>query len=288
MKCSEVQELLSAYYDNELSNSTRATVREHIEECSACQAELGQFEGLSSLASELVKPTMPDSAWSGIVEGLNSDLEGGAQSESIDKLSLRDLRPQDERNASRLSRRRLLHYAAALAATLVLGFLGMELWMHGDHDHAEMAKAMEQVADEINSDEATHLLLKKYGGSEVNYQDAITQVGYTPVASKGLPAGYSVESVQVLDMPCCKCTQTACLRPDNSRFFIFEHSNASPGWFNDKQKRQCNCGNKACEIIELDDQLAATWEQDNRHITVIGARDQQEIELLVNQFEKIL
>jgi anti-sigma factor RsiW len=283
MKCSEAQELLSAYYDGELASSIRTKVQEHIEKCEACQAELGQFESLSMVAGELREFSMPTSVWSGI--------KSKNDSQSVTEQAIVDRMDGNRTNGLRilpthLSRRRLVQYAAALAATLLLGLVGMEMWMHGDHDHAEMAKAMEQVADEIDSDKATHLLLNKYGGSEVSYQDAITQVGYKPVASDGLPTGYSVEGLQVLDMPCCKCTQTACRRPDNSRFFIFEHSNEEPGWFEHRKKRQCQCGDNSCEVVELDNQLVATWKKGNRHVTVLGARDEEEIELLAKHFDK--
>lgn len=283
MKCADFQELLSAYHDDELSSSIRATVREHIAECATCRAELSQFESLSMVAGGLKEFSMPASVWSGV--------KGKSDFQSVTEQAVVDRTDGDRTDGSKihptgLSRRRLIQFAAALAATLVLGFVGMEMWMHGDHDHAEMAEAMEQVADEIDSDEATHLLLKKYGGSEVSYQDAITQVGYKPVASGGLPVGYSVEGVQVLDMPCCKCTQTACRRPDNSRFFIFEHSNEEPGWFEHRKSRQCQCGENTCEVVELDNQLVATWKKGNRHVTVLGARDEEEIELLVKHFDE--
>jgi hypothetical protein len=283
MKCAEVHELLSAYHDDELSSSIRETVREHMEQCAACQAELGQFESLSLVASGLKKFAMPSSVWSGV--------KGKSDFQSVTRQTVADRTDGDQTDGLKVHpthffRRRLIQYVTALAATLVLGFVGMEMWMHGDHDHVEMAEAMKQVADEIDSDGATHLLLKKYGGNEVNYQDAITQVGYKPIASGGLPVGYSVEVVQVLDMPCCKCTQTACRRPDSSRFFIFEHSHEEPGWFEHRKSRQCQCGENSCDVVELDNQLVATWKKGNRHITVLGARDEEEIELLVKHFDE--
>ena len=248
MKCSEFQEMSSAYYDNELSAELRAKVDEHIGLCAECSAELAHFENLSSMAVRLEQPETPASVWTAVKQGLDQQNIGQGQSEKV--------RPARIANGG-YSGKRFFQYAAAIAATVLVGFVGWTLW-HGDHEHKEMVNAMEQVAKDINSDDITTLLLNKFGGSEVSYQDAITQVGFRPVASKGMPAGYSVESIQVLDMPCCKCTQTACRRPDNTQFFIYEHDNEEPGWFEHRKKRQCECGGKTCDIVQLDDQLAAT------------------------------
>jgi hypothetical protein len=276
MKCSETKDLLSTYYDNELSVEMRTSVDAHVGECPECKTELESFKSLSSLTAGLDQPETPVSVWTAVERSLG---EQNIDDNSSDKVS------PVIRSSVGYSGKRFLQMAAAIAATLLIGFVGWTLW-HGDHEHAEMVKAMEQVASEINLDSSNNLLLRKFGGSEVTYQQAITQVGYRPVATKGLPEGYSVESVQVLDMPCCKCTQTACRRPDNSRFFIYEHDNEETGWFEHRNKRQCQCGGNDCEVVELDDQLAATWEKDDRHITLLGVRDEQEIELLAKHFDE--
>ena len=270
MNCTEIQKLLSAYYDDELSVELRENVDAHVENCGDCAKELEGFEQLSSMAAGLDTLETPASVWSAVAQELDTD-----QSE-----------PNVVAGSGSMNRATIFKYVAALAATLLIGFVGFQLFYHGDHDHKEMAEAMEQVASDMDADGATTLLLNKYGGSEISAQEAITQVGYQPIASKGLPAGYSVEGIQVLNMPCCKCTQTACKRPDNTRFFIYEHDNEDTGWFEHQNKRQTECCGKTCEIVELDNRLAVTWEKGNRHITLLGVRDEDEIELLVSQFEE--
>lgn len=272
MKCTEIQELLSAYYDNELAPELRTQVDAHIGECVNCSTELAGFEKLSSLAASLDAPETPASVWSAVAQELDENNDSG--------------QVEIAKQATNINRTPLLKYAAALAATLLIGFVGFQLLFHGDHDHKEMAEAMEYVAANSDADGITTHLLNKYGGGEISADNAITQVGYRPIASKGLPVGYTVESIQVLNMPCCKCTQTACRRPDNSRFFIFEHDNEETGWFEHRNKRQCNCGGKDCQVVELDNRLVATYEKDNRHVTLLGVRDEEEIELLVSQFEE--
>ena len=55
MNCSEIQNLLSDYYDDELSAELRANVDAHLEKCSDCATELAGFENLSSLASGIAE-----------------------------------------------------------------------------------------------------------------------------------------------------------------------------------------------------------------------------------------
>ncbi|MFT5303668.1 MAG: anti-sigma factor RsiW [Mariniblastus sp.] len=270
MNCSEIQNLISAYYDDELSAELGANVDAHLQNCSSCAAELAGFKHLSSLAAGLGTPVAPTAIWSAVAQEL-------------------DKNQPEQRVVARsvsMSRHALFKYAAALAATVLIGFVGFQLFFHGDHNHEGMTKAMEQVASDLDADGATTLLLNKFGGSEVSANEAIRQVGYQPIASRGLPAGYSVEGMQVLNMPCCKCTQTACKRPDNTRFFIYEHDNEDTGWFEHQIKRQSECCGKTCQIVELNSRLAVTWQKGNRHITLLGVRDEEEIELLVSRFEE--
>ena len=53
MNCSQIQELLSAFLDNELLAQTRQQVAGHLETCSDCSGELAGFESLSAMAHRL-------------------------------------------------------------------------------------------------------------------------------------------------------------------------------------------------------------------------------------------
>ncbi len=272
MKCSEIKNLLSAYHDGELAPDLRERAGKHLADCPACTAELAQFQSLTLLANDLEQLETPHSVWANVEQSLRKTPDNAN----------RETLPGERRPPN--AYRPIIQLVLAVAATLTVGLIGWSIWADG-HEHREMLAAMEQVASDIDSDSVTNLLLEKYGGSEVSYLDAITQVGYRPVASKSLPDGYLVDSIQVLDMPCCRCTQTACLRPDKTRFFIYEHQNEETGWFHQRKQRQSECCGKTCQIVELDNQLVVTWKKGNRHITMVGVRNEQEIELLVSQFE---
>lgn len=277
MNCSEIQDWLSAYYDNELAPELRSQVDAHLCECVNCSNELAGFDELNSLATRLdTSETPPASVWLAVAQELDESKDIGQVEISENVTSI---------NRTFNNRTSLLKYAVATAAAILFGFIGFQMLFNRDDDHKKMATAMEYIAANSDAVGITTHLLDKFGGEEISPDSAISLMGYSPIASKGLPVGYSVESIQVLNMPCCKCTQTACRRPDNSRFFIFEHNNEETGWFEHRKKRECNCGGKHCKVVELDNRLAATYKKENRHITMLGVRDEEEIELLVRQFE---
>ena len=272
MSCSEYQELLSAYYDDELAPELRIQVEAHIDGCVKCSEELVGFEKLSSIAVRGDGPNAPASVWSAVTQELDGN-------ESDGQVGI-------AKNVSFKNHSQLLKYIAAVAASILIGLFGFQLFFSGGHDHKEMAEAIEYVAANLDVDGISSHLLDKYGGGVISPDESISQVGYRPIASNGLPSGYTVESIHIIDMPCCKCTQTACRRSNDSRFFIFEHDNEDTGWFEHRIKRECNCGGKDCKVVELDNRLAATYKTGNRHVTMLGVRDVEEIELLVSQFEE--
>ena len=49
MNCERVRELMSAYYDRELTPDLETEVREHLERCPDCVEQLAQFKELSKL-----------------------------------------------------------------------------------------------------------------------------------------------------------------------------------------------------------------------------------------------
>ena len=72
-------------------------------------------------------------------------------------------------------------------------------------------------------------------------------------------------------------------RPDGSALSIFEHEKEQAFGYG-----QCTCTDMQCDgksmcMIAKDKRLAAArWEKDGRYITVIGARDVDEIALLMS------
>lgn len=57
--CSEVQDTLEAYLDNELDTDTHTTVSAHVASCSVCQDEVRFIQAISGALHELPKPEPP-------------------------------------------------------------------------------------------------------------------------------------------------------------------------------------------------------------------------------------
>lgn len=275
MNCSEVQELLSAYFDHELDVPTREIVSVHLEDCQDCSQEIDGFESLSKLASGLGNYPVPEALWNSIASTQSDKPTTATEAEKV----------QLAKKSFVLSRRQVVMMASGLALVLLIVSLIFWVFDHG-HDHEEMVEAMEHIAENINTGESESLLMTKFGGQMVSADEAMSEVGFQPVStSVGLPDGYEVKNIQVLTMPCCKCTQTICTRKDGTQFYVFEHVNEDTGWFEEKEKEEFQCCGKECELVRLNEQLVVTWKKGKRHITMLGMRNKAEIELIVEKFE---
>lgn len=259
MNCSENQELLSAYYDNELAANMRSRMSDHLDGCSECPRELARFEKLSMMAIAPSVPAPPEHLWSQIEQQL-------------------DWRPHDEQPVTESvdpSRRwsslapRLFALAATIFVALGIGWFTYPSWfVHGEQDPftVEFGNYLEEFRRD--PDAAQQILLAKYESRVVSPNQAIEWVGYRPAVADGLPDGYTLESTHVMKMPCCTCVQSVCERSDGSTLAIFEHDDD-------------RCNNEPCCLVELDDPIAASWKRGERHITLIGVRDVAEVSQIV-------
>ena len=67
---------------------------------------------------------------------------------------------------------------------------------------------------------------------------------------------------------------------------VFEHDSDQPVWFGDRPTSSKMFSGKPTRLVQVDGCLAATWQQERRHITVIGAKDVDEVTRLVAHFER--
>jgi len=268
MNCAEVQRLLSAYYDGQLTGDLHSEISAHLGGCPRCAEELADYRHLSTLAREAQTPVPPASIW----DRLGAELDEDATSQPPEGIPYRSM------PGSR---------ALALAATVLLALgLGWFVYDGSWFSHAEhrgFAAEFGHYLDTFHHDpsEAQKMLIAKYEGKPVAPDQAMRLVGYRP-ATAGRPSQkYKVKSTNLLTMPCCTCVQTLCQRRDGSTIAIFEHDEENPEWFGDRCPTTENCNGRECSLFDLDDQIAATWKSGTRHITVVGARDEDEIRDLV-------
>ena len=285
MNCTEVKDLLSAFHDGELTPDLQKAVGEHLAGCHDCAAALASFRQLSDLSGQLAHPEAPEQ-WAAIESRL------GATSSTRRTVKLR------RETLSRVARlgtgvRRFAPSSPlAVAATVLLvvgaGVGTYHAWFSAGNPNDQLVATFDAFLSQFdqNPQAAQQILLANYDGERVDFPTATRLDGYEPATERRLPPDYVVEAVYVLDMPCCKCTQTICRREDNERLVIFEHDVDQPMWFGGRPAIEARCCGKPTRIVEVDSGLlAATWPSNKRHITVIGARDVEEVTRIVSHFE---
>jgi hypothetical protein len=266
MRCAQVQELLSAFHDNELLPETHAAVEQHLSECPTCSHRLRELRETSLATRRLPEPIPPDGLF-----------------ESIERRHSEEI--ASERLPLRTPRRRLANRAVAFAALAAVLLIGVGIWALRGRNDAEHQAAVDVglflTEYRRHPDQAVHTLAAKYDGRQVDFVEAERQLHFRPAAQKNLPGAISLKSMYLLKMPCCLCVQSIYERPDKSLLVIFEHADEQPDWFGGRPaiKTTCN-GNPTC-IIQCDGELAATWRGKKRCITVVGAQSLEEITALM-------
>lgn len=270
MNCSEVQERLSLFYDNELSPDEVAQFATHVADCSSCAAELASFEQLSGLSRRLTDPPVPAHLW----EELRSKLDAPAEPKSVLARLLPDRVPS-----------RLLALAATILVTAGIGGVAYQAWFSPEYNHLAInfVHYLEEFAE--RPDDAQQILLAKYDGRPVTVEEAVQTLGYEPMATQGLPPECSVDKVYLLTMPCCTCVQVLCKNKDGQSIAIFEHSIDQPVTFGDWPTIECLCHDMPTSVMQVGDRLAATWKEGQRSITIVGATDLDEVTEFVAHFK---
>jgi len=276
MECVKIQELLSAYHDDEISVERRASVAQHAQACPRCREELTIFEQMSRGAKGLDDPRPPERIWADIESALDADQAEGGAAPSLERT----------RQSLRWRPVALLAAAASILIAMAGTWMATTRWRMPGHQH-ELAANFDQYLESFGVDPvaAQNLLLATYDHRPVNVAEAAEQLGYRPAVAQGLPAGYSVESMYVLDMPCCKCVKTLCRREDGKLLAIFEHADEQPIWFGDRPRIDTQCDGCECSLIGVDRGLVASWKSNARQLTVVGARDLREVTELVSHLE---
>lgn len=268
-----MKELLSAYYDDELSSDKRTTVADHLAECDDCARELDVFRSLSAMTEGLSHPEPPAHIW--------HQLERAIGSEHGDSLG----RPTF---INWLARQPAPRVGLAMAAGILIaiGWFGYSTWFEHHPEH-HLAAVFGEYLEEFRRDPsaAQNLLLANYEGQTVDVEQVVQIVGYRPAVADGMPEGYTVGQTYVMKMPCCTCVQCLCQRSDGTTIAIFEHDDKEADWFGDRPATEAECNGTRCSLVDLDDRIAATWQRGKRHITVVGAEDRAEVERLVAWFD---
>ncbi len=267
MACSEIQPSLSAYYDGELADGERARIAQHLQECSTCAKELADFDKLSRMTTALSTLAPSKHIWNRIERQLDQQTP---------------MRADGRSRGWSFSMPGWTALAATLLIAIGASWLTYEYWFA--HRGAEIVQYVDAFRDDPEA--AQQFLLAQFDSQAVPVEHAVQHVGYRPATADGLPDGYTVQTSYVLEMPCCTCVQTVCKRSDGTRLAIFEHADNERPTFGGCPEISASCNGKRCCLVEIEDQLAASWKRGRRYITLIGARDLNEVSKMVAWFAR--
>lgn len=267
MNCSSAKTLLSAYYDGELALDQRALVNSHLADCPSCAEELRSFEWLSGLTQRLPEP-----------EGISGPWVASAA------------KPKT------LPGRRIPWVGAeawpswvAMAAAVLL--IAGAWWGVGMRDHSlfhgrptDLAAFLTAMDSDPQS--AQQSLLSRFDARLVSLDVASQALGYRPAAAEGLPSGWEVSETYLLDMPCCTCAQVICTKSEGRSVSVFEHEAERAIVFKGEPERKCVCHGEPTTVAGSEGALAATWKRDKRYVTLVGAKDLDEVEAFVGSLMK--
>lgn len=264
VNCDWVEERLSAYIDNEISSQERIAFEAHCDHCNSCRVLTAEYQAIGKLMRQSEALVDMNSLWERVEDRLDDGLVVPISTKSQSK--------------------NWLYAVLVTAASVAL------IWFvarnpaskHNDgvsHEHSALAVDFQEVIRTAKSEPKTAIarLVAKYKGKELDAKAATTYLGYEPAIFKGVPEGFTRVSTHVLNMPCCKCSATICERNDGTSLIVFEHKDEQPVWFGDLPSIETQCSGKNCKIIEAAGQLAVSWKNDDRQLTMIGANDIAEV-----------
>lgn len=273
MDCSSARQHLSAFHDGELSPDLQAAMAEHLKRCPNCARMLAEFRELSHMAAQLPSPVGPADIWPDLENQLATTARG-------------------ERTALFHSViRRTRSWSGLATVALVVGAVSAAafVWIRRAEDgHQHVAVNFGRYLDEFerNPEAAQQVLLSSYEGQTVSYDEAATKVRYRPVTPENLPSGLSRKAVYLLRMPCCTCVQAVYQDADGKTLAVFEHVDDQPVWFGTRPMIQTRCNGMPTSLAQVDDRLAASWQRNGRYVTVVGARDVEQIAELVAYLDR--
>lgn len=261
MECSRVQELMSAYHDDELSADLRRDVAEHLRGCASCAKELACFEGLSQMAAQLEVPAIPAETWNRIEERLQRrhDLNSMARVAAWSRFAMRP--------------------SAVAASVLILAGLAfwigtMQLRPRSSHDHSSevnLAPYARKFYQDPSS--AQQMLLANYTHSTVTPEQAEQQLKYRPALAETLPGGFVRQELRLVAMPCCTCLQAVYRNDASEQLATFQQSSDDTFLFDGCAGVDCMCGGVETRLVEVDGGVVANWAANGTHMTLVGARD---------------
>ncbi|MEQ1825409.1 MAG: zf-HC2 domain-containing protein [Pirellula sp.] len=265
MNCDWVEEQLSAYIDNELGAQERLKFESHCDQCDSCRGIVAEYQAIGTLMRKSEARVDTNSLWERVEHRLDVNRVISISTKS---------QPKNWVYA-------ILASAASVALIWFVARNPISNHFDGDasHEHAALAVDFQEIIRAAKSEPKAAIakLVSKYQGKELDAKATASYLGYEPAIFKSVPKGFTRVSTHVLNMPCCKCSASICERNDGTSLIVFEHKDEQPVWFGELPSIETQCSGKSCKIIEAAGQLAVSWKNDDRQLTMIGANDIDEV-----------
>ncbi len=78
MNCEDIQKLMMAYLDEEISENEKDLVEKHLAECEKCRAEFDSFTQLKEVTDKVKLADLKEDIWAGYWKGVYKRIERGA------------------------------------------------------------------------------------------------------------------------------------------------------------------------------------------------------------------
>lgn len=266
MNCDDTRQLLSAFYDGELSSEAATRVEQHQATCATCRHSLEAMGRLSRITDSLVENEPSVDLWSRIVARLGDDA-------TVSKTTL----------PSRWLPR---WFAAGMAlAVVVLIGVGIVAWRRQawTTEEQQLARIFDRYLEEfaVSPLKAQDILDREFPSTQVAHSKNHPIAGTSMVALRDTLPGLTRVSMHVRNLPCCNCVQGLYRRENGTFLTVFEHEMPAT-WDSSQAGKEVQCGNCVCRLRQLDSRVAASWNHDERYFTVIGLNDVEELRQIVN------
>jgi hypothetical protein len=268
MNCDAVVPHLSAFFDGELPTSSRGDIEEHLSSCTECRNALASMERLGALARTVVDAEPSVDLWPRIV----AQLDGNVQTKPNHTFGWRAVR------------------FMTLAGVVLVLFLGVRLairqgWFFPSDDQ-RLARIYDRYLAEFADSpvKAQKLLDEAFPSLSTELAESFVAAGGSMVGLRDTLPGLTRVAVHVRNLPCCDCVHGLYQRNDGTYVTVFEHE-LPISWQASEEDREIQFGEYLCRLRQSEGQLAASWQHDEKHFTVIGINSEKELKQIVERLD---